>query len=409
MALMDTFVKRVKDVGKHADSQGMYLHVVENGSKYWRIDYRFAGKRKTIALGVYPSVSLADARRQRDRVRESLANGIDPIVVRRKAKEDARAAAKNTFEATARSFYETKKSSWSESYAERWLKSMERDLFPFIGKVTMPDLTVPMLLSALRKVEKRSIELAHNLCQWSGQVFRHGVAEGFCARNPVPDLRGALKPLIVKHMAAVLEPEKVGQLLRAMEGYSGTPETKAALKLTALLLLRPGNIRKLEWKWVDLEKEIITIPSMDMKRILEKKMNGSAHLVPLAPQAIEILQGMIPLTGHRKYVFTSMQAGDRPMSENTITSALRRMGFSGDEMTAHGFRATSETLMLELGISKEIIEVQLAHSKSNTDPLGAAYDRAEYLKKRRKMMHQWADYIDALRKGAEAKPLRAKS
>jgi integrase len=221
----------------------------------------------------------------------------------------------------------------------------------------------------------------------------------------VTDLHGALKPIVVKHMAAVLEPTKAGELLRAIDGYTGQPMTKAALALSALLFQRPGNIRQMEWAWIDLDKAMLTIPSQDMKRRLAQKLNGRPHFVPLAPQAIAILKELQPLTGHGRFVFPSLRTGERAMSDNTINAALRRMGFASDEMSAHGFRAMARTLMIERihGISADVIEAQLAHGKSG--PLGAAYDRAEFMEQRRRMMGEWADYLDKLRRGAEVIPI----
>ena len=412
MALTDTFVRQVKHTGKasgdkYADGGGMYL-LVKAGGRYWRMDYTHAEKRKTLALGVYPEVSLAKARQRRTEARELLAEGLDPGVAKRAEKLATRVAAANTFEAVAREFHATQASGWSPRYASRWIERMEKDLFPHIGKLTLPSITAPVLLDALRKVEKRGAnETAHTLRQTAGQVFRYGVQTGRCDRSPVNDLHGALKPIVVKHMAAVLEPSKAGELLRAIDGYTGQPMTKAALALSALLFQRPGNIRQMEWAWIDFGKAMLTIPSQDMKRRLQQKINGRPHFVPLAPQAITILKELQPLTGHGRYVFPSLRTSERAMSDNTINAALRRMGFASDEMSAHGFRAMARTLMIERihGISADVIEAQLAHGKSG--PLGAAYDRAEFMEQRRSMMREWADYLDKLRTGAEVVPLRA--
>lgn len=412
MALTDTFVKQVKHSGKpagdkHTDGAGMYL-LVKAAGRYWRLDYAFAGKRKTLALGVYPEVSLAKARQRRDRARELLADGMDPGVAKRAEKLATAVAAANTFEAAAREFHANHAGGWSPRYAARWMERMEKDLFPFIGRLKLTEITAPMLLEALRKVEKRGAnETAHTLRQTAGQVFRYGIQTGRCERNPVADLHGALKPIVVKHMAAVLEPLKAGELLRAIDGYTGQPATRAALTLSALLFQRPGNIRQMEWAWIDFDKAMLTIPSAQMKRRLAQKLNGRPHLVPLSPQAMACLNEIKPLTGHGRYVFPSLRTGERPMSENTVNAALRRLGFTGDEMTAHGFRAMARTLLIERipGISPEVIEAQLAHGKSG--PLGMAYDRAEFMEQRRQMMTVWADYLDKLRKGADVVHLRS--
>jgi integrase len=411
MALTDTFVRQVKNTGKltgdkHADAGGMYL-LVKAAGRYWRMDYRFAGARKTLALGTYPEVSLAKARKRRDHARELLAEGVDPSAAKRAEKLATQVAAANTFEAVAREFHATQSSGWSPKYGARWIERMEKDLFPYIGKLPLPAITAPVLLDALRKVEKRGAnETAHTLRQTAGQVFRYGVQTGRCERSPVSDLYGALKPIMVKHMAAVLEPTKAGELLRAIDGYTGQPMTKAALALSALLFQRPGNIRQMKWAWIDLDKAMLTIPSEDMKRRIQQKINGRPHFVPLAAQAVAILKELQPLTEHGRYVFPSLRTGERPMSDNTINAALRRMGFASDEMSAHGFRAMARTLMIERihGISADVIEAQLAHGKSG--PLGAAYDRAEFMEQRRRMMNEWADYLDKLRQGADVIQLR---
>ena len=411
MALTNTFVKSIKYSGaaigdKYADGHGMYLLVNISG-KYWRLDYRFLGKRKTLALGVYPVVSLAKARQRREKAREQLSEGIDPSFAKREQKEVKAIAAANTFELVAREFHKSKRDSWSPSYAEKWLRGQEKDLFPFLGSLSLATINAPLLLSTLRRVENRgAIDSAHTLRQTAGQVFMYGVQTGRCERNPSADLHGALKPVIVKHMPAILDPFKFGELLRAIDGYSGQPMTRIALILSALFFQRPANIRKMEWAWIDFDNAVLRIPSSDMKRTKHQKINGRPHLVPLALQAQEYLREILPITGHGKYVFPSLRSGERPMSDNTINAALRRMGFSQDEMSAHGFRATARTLMIERmpGISADVIEAQLAHGK--TGPLGASYDRAEFMEQRLLMMVEWANYLDKLRTGAKVIPLR---
>ncbi|MDR2991934.1 MAG: integrase arm-type DNA-binding domain-containing protein [Burkholderiaceae bacterium] len=417
MPLTDIAIRQFKHSGKpsgdkHSDGGGLYLHVTGAG-KYWRMAYRFAGKQKKLALGVYPAVTLTKARKRRDEARELLADGQDPGVAKRQAKIARAVAAANTFEAVAREFHGAKADGWSASYAEKWIRLMEKDLFPYLGKLPLTQITAPMLLEALRRVERRGvIDIAHTLRRSAGQVFRYGIQTGRCERDPAIDLRGALKPLVVKHMAAILEPARLGDLMRAIPGYNGFNTTKAALKLSALLLLRPGNIRAMEWAWVDLDKAMLTIPAESMKRRLPQKINGRPHFVPLAPQAVAILKDLQPLTGNGRYVFPSTRTVSQPMSENTVNAALSGMGFGkregegASEQVAHGFRSTAETMMLErLGIPKDVVEAQLAHGKSG--PLGSAYDRAEYMDQRRKMMCEWADYLDRLRLGAEVIPFPA--
>ena len=411
MALTDTFIKNLKWAGapageKHTDGQGLYLLVKATG-KYWRMNYRFAGKQKTLAIGVYPAVTLAKARQRRDKARELLADGIDPSKAKQVEKQAQVFAAANTFELVAREFLVAKTEAWTPMYAAKWLRGMTKDLFPYIGSLPLASITAPMLLEALRKCEKRgAIESAHTLRQTAGQVFRYGIQTGRCVSSPAADLQGALKPVNTKHLAAILEPVKVGELMRSIASYTGQPMTRVALVLSALLFQRPGNIRQMEWAWVNFDNAMLTIPSQDMKRRKHQKVNGRPHFVPLAPQALTALKEMRPLSGHGRYVFPSLLTGERPMSDNTVNSALRRMGYTNSEMTAHGFRATARTLMVERlpGVSADVIEAQLAHGKSG--PLGSAYDRAEFMEQRRKMMVEWADYLDKLRVGAEVIPLR---
>jgi len=386
------------------DGGGLYLEVSPLGSKRWFWKYYFNGKEKRLSLGSYAEagsrkvvVSLAKARDARDRARLERRTGIDPVQRRRLDKLAKRTVAGTTFDAIARELHAVKRNGWSEQYASRWIERMEKDLFPWIGGLPIKEITAPLLLQTLRRIEGRGAhETAHTLRQTAGQVFRYAVATGRCDRNPAPDLHGALQPIIVKHMSAVLEPAAAASLLRAIWAYEGQPLTRAALKLSALLFQRPGNIRHMEWREIDFEAARWTIPASKMKRTVQGKASGRPHLVPLAPQALGILRELEPLTGHGRYVFTSMLSGERPMSENTLRAALRRMGYSNDDMTPHGFRAMARTIMVEqLNVHPDVIEAQLAHGKSG--PLGAAYDRTEFVAQRRAMMNQWASYLDTLR------------
>ena len=300
MALTDTFVKNIKPTesptgDKHTDGQGLYLHVKQAG-KYWRMNYRFNGKQKLLALGVYPAVSLLKARQRRDKARELLADGIDPNIAKKEEKRANAISAVNTFELVAREFLQTKADAWSASYSEKWLRGMVKDLFPYLGSLAVASIKAPALLDVLKRVEKRgAIETAHTLRQTAGQVFRYSIQTGRCERNPSQDLQGALKPVTTKNMAAILEPVKVGALLRAIDAYSGQPITRVALTLSALLFQRPGNVRQMEWAWIDFDSSLLTIPSKDMKRRIHQKINGRPHLVPLAPQAVSLLKEILPL------------------------------------------------------------------------------------------------------------------
>jgi integrase len=389
-----------------ADSGGLYLEVTPNGARRWFWKYRFGSKEKRLALGRYTeagskkvSASLKDAREARDDARKLLRTGTDPAQKRQLDKLTRQAEAGITFEAVARELHATKRSGLSPRYAERWIERMEKDLFPWLGSLPLHDITAPLLLHTLRRIENRGAhETAHTLRQTAGQVFRYGIATGRCERNPAPDLHGALKPIVVKHMAAVLDPSGARALMRAITSYEGQPLTRAALELSALLFQRPGNIRQMEWAEVDLDRALWTIPAAKMKRTVHGKVNGRPHLVPLAKRAVAILRELHPLSGHGRYVFPSLLTGERCMSENTLRTALRRMGYTNDEMTPHGFRAMARTILVErLDVNPDVIEAQLAHGKAG--PLGAAYDRAEFMAQRRAMMTQWADYLDGLRRG----------
>ena len=382
----------------------MYLEVAPNGSKRWFWKYLFAGKEKRLALGSYPGTSLKAARQARDEARRLHVKGTDPVQSRRLEKLANTVQQDATFEAVARELHGAKVSGWSAQYGARWIERMEKDLFPWIGTLALPAITAPLLLQTLRRIEGRGAnETAHTLRQTAGQVFRYGVQTGRCERNPAGDLAGALKTLNVKHMAAVVEPRQAGDLMRSIMGYTGHPATRAALRLAALLFQRPGNIRQMEWDEVD--GALWTIPAAKMKRTVHGKANGRPHLVPLPKQALAVLDELAPLTGHGRFVFPSLLTGERPMSENTLRTALRRMGYSNDEMTPHGFRAMARTIMVEkLDVPADVIEAQLAHGKSG--PLGAAYDRAEFMEQRAAMMQRWANYLDELRQGAQVLPMK---
>lgn len=390
-----------------SDGNGLYLEVSPAGSRRWFWKFYVNGKEDRLALGSYPEVGLKKARADRDEARKLHKAGTHPRLEARAAKLANRAAQATSFEAVAREFHSKERAGWSDTYAEKWHRLMERDLWPWLGALPLRDVSAPILLSALQRVEARGAQdTAHALRQYAGQTFRYGIATGRCERNPAADLRDALKPLIVRNMGAVLDPVKAGALMRDLHGYQGQPVTRAALILSALLFQRPGNIRAMEWAEIDAKAELWTIPAAKMKRTVHGKVNGRPHLVPLAPQAVAILADLRPLTGHGRFVFPSMLTGEECMSENTIRAALRRMGYGNEDMTAHGFRAMARTLIAENlhGIPADVVEAQLAHGK--TGPLGTAYDRAEYMTQRRALMVAWADYLDRLRDGAQVIPIR---
>lgn len=387
------------------DGAGLYLEVAPGGSKRWFWKFYPDGKESRLALGSYPEVGMKAARRARDDARRARREGVNPVQARRQARAAGTAAKAATFEAVAREFYATKADGWSPSHRAQWLRCCEKDLFPWLGALRLADVTAPVLLGALRRVQSRgALCMAHDLREYAGQVFRYGIATSACERNPAADLRGALKPFTERNMAAILEPQAAGELLRACAGYAGHPVTRTALVFSALTFQRPGNVRAAEWAHVDLDAALWTIPAALMKRDVHGKLNGRPHLVPLAAQAVALLAELHPLTGAGRFVFPSLLSGERCMSENTVRAALRRMGYGNEDMTAHGFRAMARTLAAErLGVAHEVIEAQLAHGKAG--PLGMAYDRAEYLAQRRDLMQRWADYLDRLRDGAAVVPL----
>lgn len=400
--------KRISDGG------GLYLEARPTGAGWWRLRYWSGGKEGMLSLGTYPDVSLKTARVRRDETRQSIAAGIDPSDARKaeKAASAARAEAKTladagkpgagTFEHVARDWLATvHEAKVSEGHAERTRIRFEQDAFPWLGRRPITEIEAPELLACLRRVTARgAIETAHRLKDACGQVFRYAVATGECTRNPAADLRDALPPVPTRHLAAIVDPKRAAELLRAMGDYAGHPVTRAALALSALLFLRPGELRQMEWAWVDLEGATATIPAALMKRRRDEKVNGAPHLVPLAPQAVAIFKELHSLTGHGRFVFPSLLTGERPMSENTVNVALRRMGFDRETATAHGFRAMARTMAAErLGVDPQVIEAQLAHTVP--DALGRAYNRTTFADQRRELMTKWADYLDRLRDGAQ--------
>jgi integrase len=391
MALTDTAIKTAKPKAtayKLADEKGLYV-LVKKAGKYFRLDYRFAGKRKTLALGVYPEVSLKEAREKRDEARKLISNNLDPVTVKKAKKLELVADGSNTFKAVAVEWCEKMKSKWSADHAGRKWHYIEKDVFPTFAATPIKDITARELLPLLEKIQGRgAIDVAHRVKGICGEIFRYGVYTGRCDRDPTQDIKGVLTPQRNKHMATITDPKGVGGLLRAIDDYQGDFVTKGALKLTPYVMLRPGELRHAEWSEIDLGKK-------QWKISAEKMKMGRPHIVPLSNQAVEIFKTMQPITGQGKYVFPSVRSKDRPMSENTITAALRRMGFTKEEITAHGFRGMASTLLHENGFKSEVIEAQLAHAERNK--VKAAYNHAEYLAERAEMMQKWADYLDSLK------------
>ncbi|KVO75895.1 integrase [Burkholderia ubonensis] len=408
MPLTDTAIKNAKPADKPVrlfDGGGLYLEVAPSGGKWWRLKYRFGGKEKRISLGVYPDVPLKEARERRDKARALLEAGADPGEAKKAEKRAARLSTENSFEAVAREWHAKYMPTWSASHGARLLRRLEVDAFPWIGSKPIAELAPPDVLDVLRRVEKRgALETAHRLHANVGQVCRYAVATGRAPRDVTADLRGALPPVQQEHMAAITDPKQVAELLRAIDGYQGTLPVSCALRLAPLLFQRPGELRAAEWAEFDLEAATWEIPSDRMKRTKQGKAAGGAHIVPLPTQAVAVLRELQPLTGSGRLLFPSVRTKDRPMSDNTVNAALRRLGYDGDTMTGHGFRAMARTILDEvLSVPAPIIEAQLAHTVK--DPLGRAYNRTAHLQQRREMMQKWADYLDRLKAGAQIIPI----
>jgi len=402
--LTDTEIRKTKPQDKPfkmADGKGLYLLVKPGGGRLWRFDYRFDGKRKTLALGTYPETTLAKAREKLEEARRKLADGIDPGEARKAARQAQEDSVKNSFEAVALEYFNVRGKDWGERYRQRLETDMRRDIFPWLGDKPIRDITAPELLKSLNRiVERGAEETARRARETCGSIFRYGMATGRTDTDPAQALKGALPTANPKHHAAITEPKAVGELLRALEGYIGSPIVRAALKLAPLVFLRPGELAQAEWAEFDLDAGEWRIPGERMK------MNGK-HIVPLSRQAVEILRDLQPLTGHQPYVFPHSRNKGQSMSRESVRAALVRMGYgpdSGNPMTAHGFRGMASTLLHEQGWPSDVIERQLAHAERNK--IKAAYNHAEHLPERRRMMQAWADYLDGLKAGAQVIPLK---
>lgn len=393
MPLTDTAIRKLKPVDKAQrlfDGGGMYLEVAKSGGKWWRLKYRFEGKEKLLSLGTYPDTGLAAARDKRDNARKLLASGVDPGEHRKAEKAAGVEKSANSFEVVAREWFGKQRPSWVDGHANKVLMRLENDVFPWLGTRPIAEVTAKELLATINRiVDRGAVDSAHRALQNCGQIFRYAVVTGRAERNPAADLRGALPSPKESHLAAMTDPDKIGGLLRSMDAYAGAFVTKCALRLAPLVFVRPGELRHAEWAEINLDKAEWNIPAEKMKM-------REAHLVPLSTQAVAILTELHPLTGRGKYVFPSARGDKRPMSDNAILSALRRMGFEKDEMSGHGFRAMARTILDEtLHVRPDFIEHQLAHAVR--DPNGRAYNRTAHLVERRKMMQTWADYLDGLR------------
>lgn len=403
MPLKDTNCRNAKPQDKPYrlyDEQGLYLEVQPNGGRYWRLKYRFLGKEKRLALGVYPEVGLQEARRKRDDARALLAGGQDPSLQRRMAKVVSQLDHLHTFESVATQWLSIRESSWDREYTRTVRQRLELNAYPWLGKLPISSISTPIVVENLQRIIKRGArETARRVAQIYKQIFEFAEAAGITPRSQIGNLSRTLPARRVKHFAAVTDPKKLGVLLNAMDNYSGTFPVCCALKLAPMLFCRPGDLRHMEWTELNLEAAEWLIPGAKMKGLTVNKQDRADHLVPLSEQAISILRDLKPLTGRHRYVFPSARGGIRPMSNNAILAALRRMGISGDEVTGHGFRATARTIGAEvLGLRHDLLEHQLAHSVRS--PLGRAYDRTSFLGERRELMQVWANYLDGIKANA---------
>jgi integrase len=394
MSLTELAIKNAKPNRKAywmKDESGLYLEIHPTGKKVWKLRYWISGKEGKIKLGEYPLMSLKEARLKRDEARKDIAVGVKPKSPKRIQEEEA-AERKVTFQDVAMEWLEKRK---KEQRSEKTTKQIEarlrRYVFPFVGSMTPDEIQAPFLLNVVKRVEAMGIiEMAHRVLGVCGQIFRYAIITGNATRDPSADLKGALITRRVKHFATITEPKEVAVLLNDCEGYSGSEVVKIALKLSPLVFVRPGELRKMEWSEVDFEAARWTLPGDKTKMV-------RIHIVPLSRQALELLHRLHKITGHGRFAFPSIRtpAGNRPMSDNTVNAALRRLGYSGDEIVAHGFRGMASTLLYENGWPGDVIELQLAHQERNK--VKAAYNHAQHLSKRKEMMQWWADYLDELR------------
>jgi len=386
---------------KLSDGGGLHLLVTKTGGKLWRLQYRFDGKQKMLSFGSYPAITLADARQRREDARKLLANGQDPVAVKKAVQEAAAVATASTFGVVAGEWFQKRKPEWVESHAVSIKGRLDNYILPAFGSKPIAEVTAADVRTMLLKIEARgTVEAAKRVKVICGQIFRHAVAHGLLEYDPSAALKPSelFRKVEKRHFAAVTDPKELAPLLRSIEGYNGSIETRCALQLLPLLLMRPGELRHLEWSEIDVDAAQINIPAEKMKM-------RSAHSVPLSRQALAILEEIRPLTGTGKYVFPSTRSAERPISDNTLNACFRRMGYDRDTVTAHGFRATARTILDEvLGFRPDVIEHQLAHAVK--DPNGRAYNRTAFIEDRRRMMQHWSDYLDGLKAGAKVIPLQ---
>ncbi len=392
--LTDTKLRAVKGTGKAqklTDGRGLYLYVSPAGGKSWRIDYTNSeGKRKTLTLGKSPDISLSEVRQQLSEVKAKLAQGIDPSTEKQAIKAAIIAKTVNSFEVVAREWISQQEETWTPKHKQKVLSRLETYIFPLVGKKEVKDITAPELLEAIRHIENMGyLETAHNVLNSCGQIFRYAIATGRGERDTAADLRGALKPKIQKNFPTITDPKKIGILLQNIDEYQGNVIVRTALQLAPYVFVRPSELRCAVGPEFDLEAAEWRIPAEHMKMRV-------VHIVPLARQVVGRLRELHKFTGHGDYLFPSMRATTAPISDATLLAGLRRMGYSKEEMVVHGFRGMASTLLNEQGYNRDHIEAQLAHSTAGT--VRGAYNHAEYLQERRRMMQEWADYLDSLKK-----------
>lgn len=398
MSLTAQTIKNAKPTTKTRklfDGGGLYLEVSPRGRKWWRLKYRYGGKEKKLCLGVYPDVSLKEARDRRHEAKKLLEESVDPVERRQSIRKEIELQSAITFELVAREWFSGQEPTWAKNHSSKVIGRLEKNVFPWLGKKAISSITPAQVLEAMRRIEARgALETAHRTLANCGQVFRFAIATGRAKRDLTADLRGALPPIKRKHFAAVTEPEQVAVLLRQIHGYAGSFVVRCAMQLAPLVFVRPGELRMAMWEDVNLD-------TAEWRYTVSK--TGTPHIVPLSTQAVELLREIEPLSGNGKYVFPSIRSskGDRAMSDNAVLAAMRSMGVGKEEMSGHGFRAMARTMLDEiLGYRPELIEHQLAHQVR--DPNGRAYNRTKHLNERKKMMQSWADYLDRLRLGQES-------
>jgi len=399
MGLSDAQIRGLRPKEKQykvSDGGGLYLHITPSGGKLWRFKYRFGGKEKSLSLGVYPDLKLADARKKHRQAREQLANGVDPAT----AKRESKFRAEKTFETVASEWWEAQRDKWSKDHAQTVWRRVEMNVLPWLKDRPVNDISTAELLETLRRIEARgAVETAHRVGQICSQVFMFAIASGLLENNPANNISKALKAAPAKSMPALTEPKQIKVLLETIDDFEGSFIVRQALRIAPLVFVRPGELRKAEWENIDLDAALWTIPAEKMKMKRD-------HLVPLSKQAVEILKELEPLTGSGRYVFPSVRTPSRPMSENTLNVALRRLGYSKEQMVAHGFRTMASTRLHEMNWKSEVVEFQLAHADKNK--VRGVYNRAEYLEERKRMMQAWADYLESLKSGAEVIPFNKK-